>query len=78
MLDDAITAGVDAGLFDVTDVHECGRALLGMVQSVASWFRADGRTSPQRLAREYVDIAAHTVGARPDVLARIRARAATA
>jgi hypothetical protein len=44
---------------------ETSRALLGMCQSVARWYHADGPLSPEEIAARYVDIALMTVGAHP-------------
>jgi AcrR family transcriptional regulator len=73
---EAIAAGVAAGIFDVSDAAATGRALLGMIQSVAFWFRPGGQQSPEQLAATYLDLGAHLVGAQPPVIERVRARAA--
>jgi AcrR family transcriptional regulator len=71
---DALTDGVQAGVFEVTSPTETARALLGMIQAVASWFRPDGRLSAQEVAVHYLDIAAHCVGASEATVAAARAR----
>ena len=73
---DVIADGVHAGIFEVTSPAETARALLGMIQAVASWFRPDGPLTPEEVAVHYLDIAAHTVGADPATIAAARARAA--
>ena len=73
MVIDAITAGVEGGIFDVTDAHATGRALVGMIQAIASWFHPGGPQSPQALALAYLDVAVHAVGATRPVIDRVRA-----
>jgi AcrR family transcriptional regulator len=63
---------VAAGLFDVSSPRDTARALLGMIQAIATWYRPDGDLSVDEVARRYVDIAAHAVGARPELLAQVR------
>ncbi|KAA9151167.1 TetR/AcrR family transcriptional regulator [Amycolatopsis acidicola] len=63
LLTDIIADGVRAKVFVVADVAETARALLGMCQSVATWYRDDGPLRPEKLAAKYVDIALSTVGA---------------
>jgi AcrR family transcriptional regulator len=75
MLRDTIQDGVDAGIFDVSAPAETARALLGMIQAVATWFKPGGRLTARAVAVRYLDIAAHTVGASPAVLAMVRAQA---
>jgi AcrR family transcriptional regulator len=74
LLASSITDGVDAGLFDVTFPAETARALLGMIQAVATWFRPDGPLTANAVARHYLDIAAHAVGGSPAVIATARSR----
>lgn len=73
MVVDAIVGGVEEGIFDVTDPRGTGRALVGMIQSIASWFHPAGPQSPQDLARAYLDVAVHAVGAKRIVIDRVRA-----
>jgi TetR/AcrR family transcriptional regulator, cholesterol catabolism regulator len=72
MLVTSLKRGVKAGLFDVTAPRDTARALLGMIQAIATWYRPDGDLSVDEVALRYVDIAAHTVGATPDIIARVR------
>ena len=69
----AVRDGVEVGVFDVVSPAESARAILGMVQSVATWFRPDGPDSPEFVAQAYVDIAARAVSATPDVLVSVAA-----
>jgi hypothetical protein len=73
-LTDAITAGVEADAFDVIFPSETARALLGMIQAVANWFRPDGPIPAQTVADRYLDIAAHAVGAHVVVVHSARQR----
>ncbi|MFG2043663.1 TetR/AcrR family transcriptional regulator [Dactylosporangium sp. NPDC048998] len=75
LLHDAIRDGGAAGHFDVSAPTETARALLGMIQAVATWFKPGGRHTARAVAMRYLDIAAHTVGATPAVLAQVRALA---
>jgi AcrR family transcriptional regulator len=72
MLTDTIAEGVRRQVFEVTDSRETSRAILGMIQAIAIWYDPGGLLSPADVARRYVDIAAHAVGATPDILKRAR------
>ncbi|HEX3899647.1 MAG TPA: TetR/AcrR family transcriptional regulator [Mycobacteriales bacterium] len=76
MLQRTIEGGVGAGSFNVSNPSATSRALLGMIQAIATWFRADGELSVQALARQYLEIAAQTVGASSRVLELARQPAA--
>jgi TetR/AcrR family transcriptional regulator, cholesterol catabolism regulator len=73
MLVEVVADGRKAGLFDVTSPPDAARALLGMFQAIAVWYRPGGKRPPQGLATSYLDIAAHAVGATPDLVAHARA-----
>jgi len=77
LLTDTITAGVEAQVFDVIFPSETARALLGMVQAVANWFRPEGPIPAQAVADRYLDIAVHAVGANATVIQRARQRGIT-
>lgn len=62
LLTDVISAGVRDGVFTVADPAETSRALLGMCQSIARWYRPGGRLRAAELAERYVEIARMTVG----------------
>ncbi|GAB2888384.1 TetR/AcrR family transcriptional regulator [Nocardioides pacificus] len=72
LLVEAVQAGMDAGHFDVRSARDTARALIGMVQAIAVWYHPEGEVSPAALARKYAEIAAHTVGASPDLVRRLR------
>lgn len=65
VLTEVIETGSSDGTFTIADPVETSRALLGMCQSVARWYHADGPLSPEEIAARYVDIALMTVGAHP-------------
>jgi AcrR family transcriptional regulator len=56
--------GVRTGAFSVADPADTVRALLGMVQAVATWYDPAGVLSPPELAARYVEISLQTVGHR--------------
>lgn len=58
-----VGAGIDAGTFTVTHPEDTVRALLGMIQAVATWYDPAGLLKPAQLATRYVEIASRTVGA---------------
>jgi AcrR family transcriptional regulator len=78
MVLDTTEAGVAAGLFDVTFPRDTVRALLGMIQAIAIWFRPGGPLSVDEVADRYKDIAGRTIGASPELIERHRAVAASA
>jgi AcrR family transcriptional regulator len=73
-----IGTGAAEGHFDAELPGPTARALLGMMTSVAVWFRPSGRRSAEQVAAEYVLLAARTVGARPSVVRRARTLLAAA
>jgi AcrR family transcriptional regulator len=64
-----IDSGVQTGVFRVLSPADTARALLGMYQAIPTWFQPGGRVNALELARRYMDISAHTVGAPPAVIA---------
>ncbi|PJJ48200.1 AcrR family transcriptional regulator [Mumia flava] len=62
LVDRVVADGVESGQFHPTDVHEAARALLGMWQSIARWFRDDGTLSGEEIAARYVPLSLATVG----------------
>lgn len=69
---DTVVRGKSDGIFDVSAPKDTARALLGMFQAIATWYRPGGPVSPRALAAKYVDIAAHTVGAPAGLIERVR------
>ncbi|MGQ0845722.1 MAG: TetR/AcrR family transcriptional regulator [Sporichthyaceae bacterium] len=68
-----VAAGVESGDFTVAHVEDTVRALLGMLQAIATWFDVNGALTPEEIASRYVEICLQTVGSR-----RTPAAAATA
>lgn len=72
MVTECIESGQEAGVFDVTSPPATARALLGMLQTIPTWYRPAGTLTPEELVGRYLDICAHTVGASVSVVARAR------
>ncbi|MEU5841239.1 TetR/AcrR family transcriptional regulator [Rhodococcus sp. NPDC047139] len=66
MMLDLVREGTEQGVFDVDDIEETVRALLGMFQSIARWYQLDGPLTPSRVAERYIGIALRVVGHRRD------------
>lgn len=64
VLVDIVSDGVRRGTFAASHPAETARAILGMCQAIARWYRPGGGLTPEKLADQYVDIALMTVGAR--------------
>ena len=64
LLEDEIAAAARAG--DVTTDHprDAGRAIATMCTGLAQWFRSDGPSSPEQIAREYAEFALELLGRR--------------
>jgi AcrR family transcriptional regulator len=58
-----IEDGIRAGLFRLAYPADTARALLGMIQAIATWYRPDGPLGSEDVAGRYVAIAANMVGA---------------
>jgi AcrR family transcriptional regulator len=63
LLRNAINDGVKREVFNVRYPADTTRALLGMLQAIASWYHLDGPITPRHLAERYVEIALSAVGA---------------
>jgi AcrR family transcriptional regulator len=63
----AVARGVDAGVFDVADVHRAARAIISLGVDLVRWYRLDGPDSPEALADEYAGLALRMLGTRPAV-----------
>ncbi|MDO1481167.1 TetR/AcrR family transcriptional regulator [Rhodococcus ruber] len=66
---DLVGEGVERGVFVVDDIAEAVRALLGMCQSIARWYRIGGPLTPDQVAARYTVIALRIVGC-PSAAAR--------
>ncbi len=61
--EDAITDGIRAGAFEVSDVKVASMAILNMGIRIAAWFRPDGPLSSEQVADLHADMALRMVGA---------------
>ncbi|MFV0533048.1 MAG: TetR/AcrR family transcriptional regulator [Cumulibacter sp.] len=61
---DAVSKGVDEGLFSVPDPRAAALALAGMGTAIATWYHDDGPKSPQEIAVDYAEFARRLVGYR--------------
>ncbi|WP_026926146.1 TetR/AcrR family transcriptional regulator [Granulicoccus phenolivorans] len=59
-----VADGVAAGDFTVDDVATTVRAILGMLQSIARWYRTTGPQPPEQIAARYVRLVLRMVGVR--------------
>lgn len=57
LLDQEIAAAVKDGHIATAHPRDAGRAIATMCTSLAQWFRIDGSSSPEQIAREYADFA---------------------
>ncbi|WP_185995953.1 TetR/AcrR family transcriptional regulator [Nocardioides campestrisoli] len=69
-----VEEAVASGDFAVSSPRVMSRALLGMIQGIPVWYNPAGALAVDDVVTEYVDIAAHMVGATPEVLGRVRLR----
>jgi TetR/AcrR family transcriptional regulator, cholesterol catabolism regulator len=69
---EVLLAGRAAGFFRVDDPELRLRALFGALQSVAVWYRPDGKLSPEDVAVQHVGFALDALGTSPDRAARAR------
>ncbi|MEX5631650.1 TetR/AcrR family transcriptional regulator [Parafrankia sp. FMc2] len=63
LLLDIVEDGAASGQMAVASPRDTARALLGMCQAVAGWYKPSGELTPAQIAARYVDIALRTVGA---------------
>jgi AcrR family transcriptional regulator len=54
---DTIAAGTSVGAFRATDPAIAATFILTALNGIATWFRPDGRLSPDRIADHYVELA---------------------
>lgn len=52
-----LTAGVEAGVLEIEQPVDTTRALLGTLQSIATWFRPDGDLDPAEIGARHVAFA---------------------
>ena len=76
LLEEAVTAGVDAGVFDTRWPHEATRAVATMCVGVAGWFDRSGPLAIDDVVAQHRELALNTVGYRgPPRRARSSGRA---
>lgn len=63
---DTLITGNTRACFTVSDANLVTLALLGMCTAVATWFRPDGRLTPEALGMEFVPMALSMVRATQD------------
>lgn len=69
-----IDSAVSEGIFHVAKPRLTARALLGMFQAIATWYRPTGPQSPREIALDYLEIASQCVGAEAGVVNQARQR----
>lgn len=65
MIDDAVAAGVQAGVFTTPYPRDAARALATLCVGVSSWYRPDGSLEPDELVARNLELARELVGFRP-------------
>ena len=60
-----VTAGVEAGAFDIADPALAATALASMGIDIARWYREDGEWTPEEIGDFYADLALRLAGASP-------------
>jgi len=53
LLEDLLAAGVRDGAFEIADIPTFARGILGMLNWMARWFRADGPQTAPQIAESY-------------------------
>ncbi len=53
---DLIVQGKDAGIFNCTDPSLAGRAILGVMNWMVTWYRDDGPCSASEIAEQFADL----------------------
>lgn len=61
-----IEDGIESGEFRSVDVRLAGLAVLGMCNSVATWYRPEGTLGSDEIATEYAELAARALAAGPE------------
>lgn len=56
-----IEAGIAAGAFHAMDPAIASTFLLTALNGIATWYRADGQLSPDRIADHYIELALHSL-----------------
>jgi AcrR family transcriptional regulator len=58
---DLIRAGVDSGEFEPGDAGLIATFILSALNGIATWYRPDGRMSPEKIVETYADLALRAV-----------------
>lgn len=61
MFRSVVREGVRAGVFTTPWPEDAARAIISMGVTIASWYRPDGRRTPEEMAQRYVELALGTV-----------------
>ncbi len=64
MLDERIAAVIAGGGTEISHPRDAGKAIATMCCSLPQWFRPEGRTTPEQIAKEYAAFALALVGQR--------------
>ena len=62
ILDDEIAAAAREGYVATDHPRDAGRAIATMCTGLAQWYRIDGPSSPEQIAREYAEFALQLLG----------------
>ncbi len=62
IVESIIREGVGSGVFETEDIELATIAILTMWNSVISWYKPDGRLSPEEIADRYCDMALAILG----------------
>ncbi|KAB7613848.1 TetR/AcrR family transcriptional regulator [Amylibacter sp. SFDW26] len=62
ILRDIIRSGINSGVFHTSDAHVAAMSVLGSLNGVNTWFRAEGRMSQKEIEDTYVDLTLRSVG----------------
>ena len=62
LLEALLEAGVREGDFTISDIPTLARGILGMLNWMARWFRADGHQTAQQIAESYATVLLNGIG----------------
>lgn len=65
LLDDQVSEATDPALYDGRKARDAGKAIATMCTGLAQWFRTDGATPPEQIAREYAEFALRLLSLEP-------------
>jgi AcrR family transcriptional regulator len=58
----AVSAGIDTGDFDVSDINRAVRAIISIGVDIVRWYRLDGTEKPEEVADSYARLAQRMLG----------------